>query len=82
ERWLNKLFDRHDDITFPLSFLIDSTGKCTAIFKGSIKGLAPVDLIDHINMNPLDRWHFAPPLKGSWFTFPPDEKYVRSVVVD
>ena len=34
------------------------------------------------NLSKLDQWHYAPPLKGSWFTFPPSERFVRSFLQD
>ena len=82
QNWINKLFDRHEIFHMPLSLFIDSNGCCIAIFKRSMKGISLSELVKFNNLSKLDQWHYAPPLKGSWFTFPPSDRFVRSFVQD
>ena len=82
QNWINKLFDRHESFHVPLSLFIDSNGCCIAIFKRSMENISLSELVKFNNLSKLDQWHYAPPLKGSWFTFPPSERFVRSFVQD
>lgn len=77
-RWLAILFDREPKNEVPLGLLLNAKGQCVAIYRGKI---IADELLDDagqlIGIDPLTRWHLAPPLQGTWFTNPVDDRYVR-----
>jgi hypothetical protein len=80
-RWQAALFDRHPDHDVPLSLLLNANGECVSIYRGSIMiNEVLSDTRELIDIDPLTRWHLAPPMQGTWFTNPVDDGYIRRVV--
>ncbi len=79
--WQAVLFDRHPRNEVPLGLLLNDKGQCVAIYRGRI---IVDELLDDagrlIGIDPLTRWHLAPPLQGTWFTNPVDDSYVGKIV--
>ena len=78
KRWRGSLFERSAQIEFPFSLLLNSDGKCVAIYRSHVSGEMIKDMNRLVAMDELSRWHNAPLLRGSWFTNPVSKSYVRS----
>ncbi len=80
KRWRGSLFERSAQIEFPFSLLLNSDGKCVAIYRSHVSGEMIKDMNRLVAMDELSRWHNAPLLRGSWFTNPVSKSYVRSFI--
>ena len=78
-KWFMKVFEKHEKISSPFSLLVDASGNCIALFRSTMEGVTSQDLVEILSMQDIERWHKAPLMKGTWFTFPPNEKYIRSI---
>lgn len=70
-RFQEQLFDQTPTPSVPLSILLDQNHRALAIYRGELA--APTilgDLREILNVMPVQRYHLAPPLKGTWFTNP------------
>ena len=80
-RWQAGLFDRYPDHDATLSLLLNANEQCVAIYRGSIMINEVLDdARELIDIDPLARWHLAPPMHGTWFTNPVGDGYVRRIV--
>ena len=79
--WQAALFDRYPDHDLPLAVLLNANEQCVAIYRGPIR---VDDVLDDaqelIGIDPLTRWHLAPPIHGTWFTNPVGDGYVRRII--
>jgi len=80
KRWRGSLFERSAQIEFPFSLLLNSDGKCVAIYRSHVSGEMIKGMSRLVAMDELSRWHNAPLLRGSWFTNPVSKSYVRSFI--
>ena len=78
-KWFMKVFEKHEEIRSPFSLLVDASGNCIALFRSTMEGVTSQDLVEILSMEDIERWHKAPLMKGSWFTFPPNGKYIQSI---
>ena len=69
----------YEEIRTPFSLLVDASGNCIALFRSTMEGVTSQDLVEILSMQDIERWHKAPLMKGSWFTFPPNGKYIQSI---
>jgi hypothetical protein len=79
--WVEAWFDRVPEAGVPFSVLLDAEGDAVALYFGAAGVddiIADTRLL--IGIDPVKRWHLAPPFEGSWFTQPPDPNYVRAVL--
>jgi hypothetical protein len=80
-RWQAVLFNRNPKNEVPLGLLLNAKGQCVAIYRGRIIVDEVLDdAVRLIGIDRLTRWHLAPPLQGTWFTSPVDDRYVRNIV--
>ena len=82
DRWGAALFDRVPEPDVPLGLLLDSRGHCVAIYRGAVDPeLLAADVEKLVGLDPRTRWHFAPPMPGTWFTNPPAGAFVRQLLL-
>jgi len=80
-RWQTTLFDRSPDHDLPFAILLNANEQCVAIYRGPIMIDEVLDdAREVIGVDPLTRWHLAPPIHGTWFTNPVGDGYVRRIV--
>ncbi len=79
--WQAALFDRYPDHDLPLAVLLNANEQCVAIYRGPIRVDEVLDDAQEvIGIDPLTRWHLAPPIHGTWFTNPVGDGYVRRII--
>ena len=80
-KWQAAWFERKYPPAVPFAVLMDGRGRGLALYRGEIDVDAVLkDVEELVGIDSRERWHLAPPLKGTWFTNPPDLSYVQRVV--
>lgn len=83
-KWQGAWFERQEPPSVPISILLDGRGQGIAFYRGQLSIDAVLqDAKEVVNVDPLTRWHLAPPLQGSWFTNPISREFVyRSILTE
>lgn len=80
-KWQNAWFERKSPPTVPFAILIDGKGNGLSLYRGRIDvNTVLKDSRELIGINPRERWHLAPPLKGTWFTNPLSKAYIQNAI--
>ena len=71
------LFDRTPAASVPLAILLDQGNRAVAIYRGEISITKVLqDWRALASVNAVQRFHFAPPMAGTWFTNPLPQREV------